>query len=684
METQKPLLKDEDGEEVDVHMYRSMIGSLMYLTSSRPDIMFAVCACARYQLNLKVSHLNVVKKIFSDYAGASLDRKSTTGAVKMDLEFNAGDSKLNAAGKLLLAGFWTIVKAKTLNEKNQIACLVDGKKIIITESSVRRDLQLADEKPKRKDTQVPQSSDLSENVTDEAVHKELGDSLVMAATTASSLQAKQDSGNINKTQSKDTTNESSSQGTNSGGGPRCQETIEDTTARTRLKLDELMALCTTLQNMVLDLEKTKTTQHNEIGSLKRRVKNLEKKYRSRTYRLKRLHKVGLTAREESSDNEESLGEDASKQGRTDVIDADEEITLVSVQNIDEEMFDVNVLNGEEVFVTEQEVAVKEVNDEVNVVEEVAKVINTAKLIINAAQDSAASDIVSATNASTTTIATITTEHVKPMKKERSNQAWMKEAALKLLAEFVKEKRLARDKAEKEKEANIALIEEWDDIQAKIDADYQLAERMQAQEQEELEDLEDLYKLVKARYGSTRLVESMDYLLWNDMKIMFEPHIEDESMQIYMLVEKKYPLTPPTLSMMLEKKLQIDYESKMAYQLCSKLGGRTREKTIMKDQEHPEKCGETMTRAIIRAMVNKLPEESFSGVSEDKGDLEGIIDYLEPTLYDGFINPNDEAYKQRMNKFLGMPNTEPPLILKEEAEITRYNLGLEKFSQKLKS
>ncbi|GJV90490.1 putative ribonuclease H-like domain-containing protein [Tanacetum coccineum] len=79
METQKPLLKDEDGEEVDVHMYRSMIGSLMYLTSSRPDIMFAVCACARYQVNLKVSHLYVVKRIFSDYARASLDRKSTTG-----------------------------------------------------------------------------------------------------------------------------------------------------------------------------------------------------------------------------------------------------------------------------------------------------------------------------------------------------------------------------------------------------------------------------------------------------------------------------------------------------------------------------------------------------------------------------------------------------------------------------
>ncbi|GJT86883.1 putative ribonuclease H-like domain-containing protein [Tanacetum coccineum] len=105
METQKLLLKDEDGEEVDVHLYRSMIGSLMYLTSLRPDIMFAVCACARYQANPKISHLHAIKRIFrylkgqpklglwypkdstfdliaytdSDYVGASLDRKSTIG-----------------------------------------------------------------------------------------------------------------------------------------------------------------------------------------------------------------------------------------------------------------------------------------------------------------------------------------------------------------------------------------------------------------------------------------------------------------------------------------------------------------------------------------------------------------------------------------------------------------------------
>nr|GEW11599.1 hypothetical protein [Tanacetum cinerariifolium] len=69
IETKKPLLKDPDGEDVDVHIYRSMIGSLMYLTSSRPDIMFVVCACARFQVTPKVSHLHAVKRIFRHLKG---------------------------------------------------------------------------------------------------------------------------------------------------------------------------------------------------------------------------------------------------------------------------------------------------------------------------------------------------------------------------------------------------------------------------------------------------------------------------------------------------------------------------------------------------------------------------------------------------------------------------------------
>ncbi|GJU41965.1 hypothetical protein Tco_1194922 [Tanacetum coccineum] len=72
METHKPLLKDTDGEDVDEHLYRSMIGSLMYLTFSRPDIIFAVCACARFQVNPKCSHLHAVKMIFRYLKGCRL------------------------------------------------------------------------------------------------------------------------------------------------------------------------------------------------------------------------------------------------------------------------------------------------------------------------------------------------------------------------------------------------------------------------------------------------------------------------------------------------------------------------------------------------------------------------------------------------------------------------------------
>ncbi|GKC27960.1 putative ribonuclease H-like domain-containing protein [Tanacetum coccineum] len=78
METSKPLIKDENPEDVDVHLYRSMIGSLMYLTSSRSNIIFVVCACARFQVTPTVSHLYAVKRIFRYLKGASLDKKSTT------------------------------------------------------------------------------------------------------------------------------------------------------------------------------------------------------------------------------------------------------------------------------------------------------------------------------------------------------------------------------------------------------------------------------------------------------------------------------------------------------------------------------------------------------------------------------------------------------------------------------
>ncbi|GJV26570.1 putative ribonuclease H-like domain-containing protein [Tanacetum coccineum] len=268
-----------NGEEVDVHMYRSMIGSLMYLTSSRPDIMFAVCACARYQVNPKVSHLHAVKRIFrylkdqpklglwypkyspfdlvaytdSDYARSSLDMKSTTGGCQF-------------LGCRLIS--WQCKKqtvvANSITEAEYVAA-----------SSCCGQVVVMGAKRIHEDTIV--------QTRFENVSKHSNDSLLARGNT---LQSDED----------------------------------------RLKLDELMALCTTLQNRVLDLEQTKTTQHNEIASLKRRVKKLEKKNRLKTHKLKRLYKVGLTARVETSNDEETLGGDASKQGRIDAINADEEIT----------------------------------------------------------------------------------------------------------------------------------------------------------------------------------------------------------------------------------------------------------------------------------------------------------------------------------------------------------------------
>ncbi|GJT94121.1 uncharacterized mitochondrial protein-like protein [Tanacetum coccineum] len=521
-ETQKPLLKDEDGEEMDVHMYRLMISSLMYLTTSRPDIMFAVCQPKLGLWYSKDSPFDLVAYTDSDYAGASLEIlgkrvlqqevvipwisnttawnefSSTMAAAIICLatnqKFNFSkytfESMIrnldNLSGKFLMYPRFVQV---FLNQ--QLDGLPNHKRIYIAPSHTKKIfgnmrrvgkgfsgrvtplfptmvvqnqsklgegsanptnphhtpiiIQLSTQpqktqktrKPKRKGTQVPQPSNPSENVTDEAVHKELGNSLVRAATTASSLEAEQDSGNITKTRSKATPNESSSLGTTSSGGPRCQETMGDTIAQTRfekiskhsndsllargntlrsdedrLKLNELMELCTNLQNRVLDLEKTKTTQQNEIDSLKRRVKKLEKKRSSRTHKLKRLYKI---------------------------------------DDVDNEMFDVNALNGEElVLLVMQQLLV--------LLQQL--LLQLQLLTIKSTKPKEKGVVIQELGESTTTISSqqsqgkgreILTEPVKPMKKKDQDQiSFDEETTLKLQAEFDEEERLAREKVEKEK------------------------------------------------------------------------------------------------------------------------------------------------------------------------------------------------------------------------------------------
>ncbi|GKA07795.1 putative ribonuclease H-like domain-containing protein [Tanacetum coccineum] len=666
--------------------FGSMIGSLMYLTSSRTDIMFEVCACARYQVNLKVSHLHDVKRIFSarNRQWLQIPQQKLNMwllQVAMDKCFGFRINYLitvllvilNTAEFLLLAKAKKSVRlmmeklfgmelelilAKTINGDVQLHALVDGKKIIVTESFVRRDLQLADEegidclpnftifeeltrmgpkttawnefsstmvsviiylstnqkfnfskynfesmvrnldnlsgkflmcprnmrrvvkgfsgkvtplfptmvvqnqsklgegsashcssnhttiiqlptqpqktqkprKPKRKDTQVPQPSNPSEHVADEAIHKELGDSLVRTATTASSLEAEQDSGNITKTRSKIIANKSSSLGTTSSGGPRCQETMGDTTARTRFE---------------------SVSKHSNDSLLAR---------------------------------SNTLRSDKDRLKLNELIELYEDITLVNVQDgADNEMFDVNALNSEEIN-DDHQLAERMQAQEQEEVSDAEKTTLFQQLLEKRRKHFAAKRAKERRNKPPTKaqqrqiMCTYLKEHGRIQDQDLNSKGEsVQESSKKQKVDDDKETAKLKQCLEiipDEEEVTIDVIPlavkspsivGWKIHKEGRKSYYQI---MRADGKSQMymifshmlksfsrEDLEDLYKLVKAKYKSTRPVEDLDLM---------------QHVHIHMLVEKKYPLIPSTLTMMLEKKLQIDYESEMAFQLLKSI------------------------------------------------------------------------------------------------------------------
>ncbi|GJS84846.1 hypothetical protein Tco_0751387 [Tanacetum coccineum] len=251
-------------------------------------------------------------------------------------------------------------------------------------------------KLKRKDTEVPQPSGPTTNVADETVNEEMDDSLERASTTATSLDTKQDR----------------------------DEGLGEEDASKHGRIDDIDA-------------------NGDIY----------------------LVNVGDQ-------------EDASKQGRKiNDIDADEDITLENIH--DAKMFNVNYLHGDEVFV-EKEVPVEEV---VSAAEE------TVTTAIRATIKGIILQEPSESIPTTTTTTTIPSKDKgkgimveEPLKMKKKDQiSFDEQEAIRLQAEFDEEVRLAREKDE----ANIALTEEWNDIQAKIETDYELAQRLQAEEQEEL-------------------------------------------------------------------------------------------------------------------------------------------------------------------------------------------------------
>ncbi|GJT22039.1 putative ribonuclease H-like domain-containing protein [Tanacetum coccineum] len=827
METHKPLLKDADGEDVDEHLYRSMIGSLMYLTSSRPDIMFAVCAYARFQVNPKILHLHAMKRIFiylkgqpklglwyskdspfdlvaytdSDYTGASLDKKSTTGAEYiaasnccgqvlwiqnqlLDYGYNFMQTKIhidnesticivknpvfhskikhieirhhfirdsnekkliqmikihidqNVAALLTKAfNFWSIAKTKIVNNETQIHAKAEVKTIVISKSSVRRDLKFNDEdevndvydtpshtkkiftnmrrqgkdfsgtvtplfssmlaqqadmgegsgqptdpqhtstsaqpfneeqitapssyqpkktykrKKPKKVIEIPQSSEPINLVADEAVHEERGDSMERAATTATSLDAKHDR----------------------GGRPRRQETMGDRPTQTRfeslskqsydsplggvntpqsdedrIELKELMEICTKLSERVLDLENVKTAQALEITNLKKRVKKLERKNKSRTLQPKRrVYK----ARVESS--EESLGNqgDASKQGRKiHEIDQDKEVTLVNASAKtqgrtydDDYMIDTNIFDEKEVF-ADQQVNTTEVNvaeKEISAVEPVitaGETVTTASVnlevstagVTTASVPIFAVDVDVSVASPTRLVDDSSTDDITLAETLMAIKSNYGLAARKTgtRAERVDHLKISHDlkieqKAvrlehkevlrEQEKIFNKSLPRSKIWMMIKRKKNLNNARELFPDDGDEIEllmlhpcfcqilinfdreDLEVLWRIVEARFKKTEPVNYMDTFLHLNLKTMFEHHVEDsiwknqqglvkvlnwklfdscgvhcvtvQTIPYYLLVEKIYPLTKHTLHQMFNNvKLQVDYESEIAYEL----------------------------------------------------------------------------------------------------------------------
>ncbi|GKC64731.1 hypothetical protein Tco_1097329 [Tanacetum coccineum] len=281
-----------------------------------------------------------------------------------------------------------------------------------------------------------------------------------------------------------------------------------------MQLNDLMVLCTQLQKQVLDLEKAKSDQAIEIASLKKRVDKLKKRRKFRTIGLKRLEKVGAARRIKSSNDSLGALEDASKQGRRiEDIDANAEV-FVDVTTIekDDQSTKIDDSTAGEAVTTAgvDDSTAGEAVTTASVEDSAAPIISTTVeetlaqtlMEIKAAKPKA-KGIVFHDQEEQVTLSTVSVtqpsikdkgkgimqEPERPLKRKDQvaiDEDLARNIQAQLDAEIIKEERLKRQKQE---EANIALIESWENTQAMMKANRLLAERLQTREREELTDEE---------------------------------------------------------------------------------------------------------------------------------------------------------------------------------------------------
>ncbi|GKA04754.1 putative ribonuclease H-like domain-containing protein [Tanacetum coccineum] len=533
----KALNKDEEAEDVDVHLYRLMIGSLMCLTASRPDIMFAVCTCVRD------SPFDLEAFSDSDYARVAFDMEIPQ---QVELSFSlAKDLKFVHQHNMVAClersdedvDFHQIVDFLTTSSIHyaltQIHATVDGKTVVISEPSVMRDLYFNDEDGITclKNTAIFENlalmgskstswNEFSTNIAsaviclatsqkfnfskiifdDEAVHQELGDRM----------------------------------GEGSGSGPGRQETIGGAQAQTMSEGVPIPSqdpplttvntvgrgneTYTSLTKRVLSLEETKTAQDRLITRLKLRVRRLEKKSKAST--LQPMKRRLFKGRVENS-SDKSLGKDASKQGRND--DNTKDLNLAEGANTEVIMEDK--VSGEKGGSTADQVSAArpkvsaarpKVSDasvpvNVNAATPFTPPITTtifddedltiAQTLVKMRSEKAKKKGVAFRDVeetprlvrSTTTLQPLPTIDPKdkgkgvvieeePVKVKRRDQ-WLAQIESDAeLAQRIHEEELAElDRAQKERQkqeeaTNAALVEEFDEIQARIDGDHELAKK----------------------------------------------------------------------------------------------------------------------------------------------------------------------------------------------------------------
>nr|GEX47082.1 hypothetical protein [Tanacetum cinerariifolium] len=510
MEANKPFIKDEEAKDVDVHLYRSMIGSLIYLTTSRPGITFAVCACARLVIAKK-------GRCFVDTSEVTTGNTllSTAGLT------NVGQRLLAVTMKNRQSDMAT-AKVKRVNDQEQIQALVDKQKVIITEDSIRSDLRFDDaegtvcllneaifEGLTRMGAKTTAWNEFSSTMASAIIYladnqkfnfsKYIFDTMVkilegrikfylflrflqvfldnqvegMARHNEMRKQRKEVS--PDKSEDKDHVFTPFSDPLPSG---------EDS-----YTLHELMVFYTNLQEQVFDLQEAKDAQSKEIAALKKKVSKLLKWRKSRSGALRRLIKIGS----EKIDHDDEIELDADTQERkindemfgVDDLFRDEVVTTVTDKVSAAPTTDVT---EDEIIMAQALAALKSVKPKVVVQEQevsttipatattVTTAVPTPRAKDNVFHEQKQSHIPTVSSSKDKVKAKLIEPEVLIKKKDQMRMD--EEYAIQLEAEEQEAIRLSR--AQQNKEANIS----WDNTQAMIEADSLLAERLQARKREE--------------------------------------------------------------------------------------------------------------------------------------------------------------------------------------------------------